>query len=79
MESYTLQQPKYTDTDGQEYEYSPPSSICSIRRYEIARCMRERMTAAIDLMDTPEGFELWKRERFSFWATLAQSIPTQFK
>ncbi len=79
MEPYTLQQPKYIGADGREYEYCPPSSICSIRRYEIARCMRERMNAAIDLMDTPDGFKLWKRERFSFWATLAQSIPTQFK
>jgi hypothetical protein len=33
----------YTDTDGCTYDYEPVASICSLRRYNIAQCARQRM------------------------------------
>jgi hypothetical protein len=67
----------YTDTDGCTYEYEPVASICSLRRYNIAQCARQRMYDAHN--SNEDSFELWKRERISFWSTLARSIPDTFK
>ena len=71
--------PTYTDTDGCTYEYTPPSVVCSLRRYNIAQCARQRMyNAHTNATNGDDWFELWKRERVSFWSTLAQSIPSEF-
>jgi hypothetical protein len=76
--------PRYTDTDGCTYEYEPPAELCSLRRYNIAHCARQRMQIehfngyhADD--DYKQSVERWKRERVSFWSTLAHSIPHNFK
>jgi hypothetical protein len=76
--------PLYTDIDGCTYEYEPPYSLCSLRRYNIARCARQRMQDvhfrgyhADD--NYKQAVELWKRERISFVSTLAHSIPDNFK
>ena len=76
--------PRYTDTDGCTYEYEPPAALCSLRRYNIAHCARQRMRDAHCLGyhagDNHKPWtELWKRERMSFWSTLAHSIPHNFK
>lgn len=72
-----MQTPTYIDTDGCAYEYEPSISICSLRRYNIAQCARQRMYNAHGSDD--DSFELWKRERISFWSTLARSIPADFQ
>lgn len=59
-------------------EYEPAFSICSLRRYNIAKCARERMAEAHFTGNPDESFELWKRERYSFWTTLRASIPFTF-
>ncbi len=76
--------PRYTDIDGCTYEYEPPATVSSLRRYNIAQCARQRMQDthfsgyhADD--DYKQAVELWKRERISFWSTLARSIPDNFK
>ena len=74
---YTMQDPTYIDTDGCEYTYTPPRIICSLRRYNIAQCARQRMYNAHTADE--DSFELWKRERVSFWSTLARAIPDTFK
>ena len=81
---YTMQDPSYIDIDGCEYTYTPPLGICSLRRYNIALCARARMQDAhhhgfYNPDDAEHGVELWKRERISFWSTLARSIPNTFK
>lgn len=77
---YTLQEPTYIDTDGCEYQYTPHDGLCSLRRYNIAQCARQRMyDANCATGNERDWFELWKRERVSFWATLAQAIPSTFK
>jgi len=66
--------------DGVEYTYEPPFNVCSLRRYNIATCARQRMQNAHSLYkgNADESFELWQRERVSFWSTLAHSIPNNF-
>lgn len=81
---YLMQDPSYTDTDGCVYTYTPPSNLCNLRRYNIAQCARQRMQDAHyhgfhNPDDAAYGVELWKRERISFWSTLAHSIPDTFK
>jgi len=79
---YTMQDPTYIDTDGCEYTYTPPSIICSLRRYNIAQCSRQRMYDAHMRPENTVGsdwFEYWKRERVSFWSTLAHAVPDNFK
>ena len=75
--------PQYIDTDGCTYEYEPPATLCSLRRYNIAQCARQRMQDIIHNGyredDPAHSMELWKRERISFWSTLAHSIPSDFK
>jgi hypothetical protein len=79
-----MQDPTYIDTDGCVYTYTPPGVICSLRRYNIAQCARQRMQIehfngyhADD--DYKQYVERWKRERVSFWSTLAHSIPHNFR
>lgn len=67
----------YTDTDGCTYEYEPVAGICNLRRYNIAQCARQRMCDAFN--SDEDSVELWKRERVSFWSTLARAIPDGFK
>lgn len=76
-----MQEPTYIDTDGCEYEYTPAQVICNLRRYNIAQCARQRMYNANAVTNKNDGdwFEVWKRERESFWSTLARSIPDNFK
>jgi hypothetical protein len=79
-----MQDPTYTDTDGCVYTYTPPGIICSLRRYNIAQCARRRMQDAHSRgFHEPDNAEyctkLWRRERFSFWSTLAHAIPDNFK
>lgn len=76
---YTMQDPTYIDTDGCEYTYTPPPGICSLRRYNIAQCARQRMSDAHCRGNGPEWFEIWKRERESFWSTLSHAVPDNFK
>lgn len=77
---HTMQNPTYTDTDGCEYTYTPPSIICSLRRYNIAQCSRQRMyDAHCRPDDNGDWFEYWQRERVSFWSTLAHAVPDKFK
>ena len=76
---YTMQDPTYTDTDGCEYTYTPPPGICSLRRYNIAQCARQRMYDAHCSGNGAGWFEIWKRERESFWSTLAHAVPDNFK
>lgn len=77
---HTMQNPTYVDTDGCEYTYTPPSIICSLRRYNIAQCSRQRMyDANCRLDDNGNWFEYWQRERVSFWSTLAHAVPDNFK
>ena len=64
---------------GVEIQYEPAANLCSLRRYNIAQCARRRMSNAHHLGAPDESFELWKRERISFWSTLARSIPNTFK
>jgi len=76
--------PQYIDTDGCTYEYEPPATLCSLRRYNIAHCARKRMEEAhtygyYNSNDATYAVELWKRERMTFWSTLARSIPHNFK
>lgn len=59
-------------------EYEPPLSICNLTRYNIAKCARERMSLAHSVGTADQSFELWKRERYSFWTTLRASIPFPF-
>lgn len=79
--TYTMEDPTYIDVDGCVYSYTPPSSICSLRRFKIAQSARQRMLYAHWQAkdDKSEWFELWQRERESFWITLAYSIPDRFK
>jgi hypothetical protein len=75
-----MQDPSYIDTDGCEYTYTPPPGICSLRRYNIALCARQRMLDAHTYSaDSVDWFEYWKRERVSFWSTLAHAVPDNFK
>jgi|LakMenEpi03Aug12_release.lakeMendotaPanAssembly.Ray.scaffolds.fasta_scaffold43382_14 hypothetical protein len=76
---YTMQDPTYIDTDGCEYTYTPPPGICSLRRYNIAQCARQRMSDAHCSGNGAGWFEIWKRERESFWSTLAHAVPDNFK
>lgn len=76
---YTMQDPTYIDTDGCEYTYTPPPGICSLRRYNIAQCARQRMSDAHCTGNGAEWFEIWKGERESFWSTLAHAVPDNFK
>lgn len=76
--------PRYTDTDGCTYEYEPPAGLSSLGRYNIAHCARQRMQNAhfggYHAGDDYKSFsELWRRERMSFWSTLAHSIPHNFR
>ena len=76
--------PRYIDTDGCTYEYEPPATLCSLGRYNIAQCARQRMQDAHYLGyhagdDHKPWTERWKRERTTFWSTLAHSIPYNFK
>jgi len=74
------QLPRYTDTDGCEYTYEPVAHICSLRRFKIALCARERMYNAHNQgKQDSDWFETWKAERVSFWSTLAHAIPDEFK
>ena len=66
----------YTDTDGCTYEYEPSADICSLRRYNIAQCARQRMYNAYH--SEGDWLDVWKGERISFWSTLARSIPADF-
>jgi hypothetical protein len=76
----SMKLPAYVDTDGVEYTYEAPQHLCSLRRYNVAQCARKRMQNAHHFYkNDPEGsLELWKRERVSFWSTLAHSIPYNF-
>jgi hypothetical protein len=75
-----MQDPTYIDVDGCEYTYTPPSDLCSLRRYNIAQCSRQRMSDAVCRRgDSGDWCEYWKRERISFWSTLAHAIPDKFK
>jgi hypothetical protein len=67
----------YTDTDGCTYEYEAAANLCHLRRYNVAHCARQRMYNAHHSRE--DAFELWKRERVSFWSTLVRSIPTDFQ
>lgn len=77
--------PRYTDTDGCTYEYEPTASLCSLRRYNIAVCARQRMQDAhfkgyhAGDDDHKQWTELWKRERVSFWSTIVHATPSNFK
>ena len=74
--------PTYRDTDGCVYTYEPPAGVCSLRRYNIAQCSRQRMYDAHMRPEDTDGsdwFEYWKRERVSFWSTLAHAVPDNFK
>ena len=76
--------PRYTDTDGCTYEYEPSATVCNLRRYNIAQCARQRMQIAHSSGyyaddEYKQAVERWKRERISFWSTLAHSIPDNFK
>jgi hypothetical protein len=64
-------------TDSGPIEYTPPVEICSLRRYNLAHCARLRMLEALASLQF--DFELWKRERVTFWSTLRESIPHNFK
>lgn len=75
-----MQDPTYIDTDGCEYTYAPPPGICSLRRFNIAQCSRRRMLDSFHRSDDKgEWFMYWKRERVSFWSTLAHAVPDNFK
>jgi hypothetical protein len=63
---------------GVEIQYEPADNLCSLRRYNIAQCARQRMSDAHHFGTSDESFELWKRERISFWSTLRASIPYTF-
>ena len=63
---------------GVEIEYEPAANLCSLRRYNIAQCARQRRSDAHPLGKPDESVELWKRERISFWSTLRASIPYTF-
>ena len=69
--------PTYTGVDGQQYEYKPVAALCSLHRYNIAQCARQRMSEAYHAND--DYLEKWKGERVSFWSTLARAIPDTFK
>ena len=75
----TAKPPAYV-LNGVEYTYEPPQHLCSLRRYNVAQCARQRMQDAHHFYkNDPDGsFELWQRERVSFWSTLAHSIPDNF-
>jgi hypothetical protein len=75
----TTQSPSYVDTDGCTYTYEPRVALCSLSRYNIALCARQRMYDAHN-QGTQDGdwFETWKAERVSFWSTLAHAIPGEF-
>jgi len=72
-----INSPAYIDIDGQQYEYEPKTTLCSLRRYNIAQCARQRMIGAFHEQD--DFVEKWKGERASFWSTLARAIPDTFK
>ena len=63
---------------GVEIQYEPADNLCSLRRYNIAQCARHRMSDAHHFGTPDESFQLWKRERISFWSTLRASIPYTF-
>jgi hypothetical protein len=63
---------------GVEIQYEPADNLCSLRRYNIAQCARQRMSDAHHFGTPDKSFELWKRERISFWSTLRASIPYTF-
>lgn len=63
---------------GVEIEYEPRACLCSLARYNIAQCARQRMSEAHHNYGTGDSFELWQRERVSFWSTLRASIPPHF-
>lgn len=69
--------PTYID-NGIEIAYEPRATICNLSRYNIAQCARQRMADAHNHYKEDGGFELWKRERVSFWSTLQASIPPHF-
>ena len=69
--------PTYID-HGVEIEYEPNAYLCSLRRYNIALCARQRMSDAHHIKQGDESYERWKRERVSFWSTLQASIPPHF-
>jgi len=75
---YYMQEPTYTGVDGCAYQYTPPQTICSLRRFNIAKCARQRMSSAV-LISDDSYLERWKGERNSFWTTLARAIPDNFK
>jgi len=75
-----MQEPTYIDIDGCEYEYTPAATVCNLRRYNIAQCARQRMyDAHFAGVEDGYSYQLWKRERETFWSTLARSIPDTFK
>ena len=69
--------PTYIE-NGFEFEYEPRACLCNLSRYNIAQCARQRMINAHSNFTEDGGYELWKRERVSFWSTLQASIPPHF-
>jgi hypothetical protein len=70
---------KYTIKD-QTVDYKVPYDLGDLDRYNIAICARKRMLAALEFdSEYDEAYQRWKRERVSFWSTLARSIPSSFR
>jgi len=66
--------------DDNVFEYRTPTYLADLGRYNVAMCARKRMLAALEFVDDHDrAYERWKRERISFWSTLARSIPHSFR
>ncbi len=63
------------------FEYSPPHELDNLGRYNIAACARERMKVAISFehQTYDQTYARWRRERDTFWSTVARSVPTYFR
>lgn len=73
-------EPCYIDINGFKYEYYPPNGIAPLSRFNIAKCMRDRMAEAYDSAGVDlNWYERWADIRKAFWSTVARSLPEEFK